>query len=120
DLFKKLTQGNDIAAALGNFYYFTAAPQCDHLVDDYLQSVRVDAERADNGLEAGDMALVVSAPDVDDGIELTLDKFIIMVGDIGGKVGGGAVAADDDIVLVLAESGGDEPGRAFFFGDVAA
>ena len=48
------------------------------------------------------MTLVVGSPDINYPFELTLNELVVMVGDIGGKVGRRTVAADDNVVLIFA------------------
>ena len=45
--------------------------------------------------------MVVGAPDVDGLVKAADGQLIIMVGDVGGKVGGDAVGTDEDLVLGL-------------------
>ena len=67
------------------------------------------------------MAVVVGAPDVDDTVKVAVDKFIFMVGDIGGEVGRVAVGAHQDLVLLAAKFGGLIPDSAvLFIGHAAA
>ena len=47
------------------------------------------------------MAVVVGTPNIDDTVETALGKLVVVVGNIGGKVGGYAVGAHQHIVLQL-------------------
>ena len=65
------------------------------------------------------MALVVGSPDIDDAIVATLQKLVVMVGDVRGEVGRLATTSNQNVVLVLAQAGGHEPGSALPLGKVA-
>src|SRR5689334_24859192 len=54
------------------------------------------------GAQAGDVAVVVGAEDVDQALEAALE-LVPVVGDVGGQVGRFAVGADQHAVLVVAE-----------------
>lgn len=58
--------------------------------------------------------MVVSAPQVDDAVEATLE-FVAVICNIGSKVGGNAVVTDNNAVLVIAVSGGIKPFCAVLF-----
>ena len=66
-----------------------------------LQPFRIDAQRGDDSLHARDVALMVSAPDIDDFVEMPFHKFVVVISNIGGEIGRHAVAADHDIILVF-------------------
>ena len=119
DFVDEFLEGDEVAATLGGLDEFVATFEGDHLGDDDLESVGVDAHGADGGLEAGDVTLVVGAPDVDDGIVGAAEELVVVVGDVGGEVGGGAAGADDDVVAFVAEGGGGEPEGAVAAGEVA-
>ena len=61
----------------------------------------VEAERVHRTLEAGDVAVVIGAPDVYDLVKAALLELVAVVGDVGGKIGVKAVRAAQDIVLEL-------------------
>src|SRR5690606_27169154 len=63
------------------------AGQGHHLADADLEAVLVDAEGGDAGLQAGHLALVVGAPDVDDPVEAPDQELVAVVGDVAGQVG---------------------------------
>ena len=62
-------------------------------------------------LQAGDVAVVVGAPDVDEQLEAA-GELVAVVGDVGQQVGGLAVGLHEDAVLVVAEVGGAQPDGA--------
>ena len=69
-----------------------------HQHDD--QAVRaVETQTVECGLQAGDVTVVVGAPDIDDLIEAAHGELIAVIGDIGGKVGVETVGAAKNIVL---------------------
>ncbi len=61
------------------------------------------------------MAVVVGAPDVDHPVEAALSELVVVVGDVGGKVGGHPVGAHQHVVFFGAVLGGFIPDGAFFF-----
>ena len=87
--------------------------------DYYPQPFRVNPEGTEHGFHSRYMPLVVSPPDINHSIKPALSKLVVVVGDIGGKIGRGTVAAHDDIVFVLTQGGRDKPGSPFLFSDIA-
>ena len=63
------------------------------------------------GLQRGDVAVVVGAPDVDEQVEAA-GELVAVVGDVGQQVGGLAVGLDEHAVLVVAEVGAAQPDGA--------
>src|SRR3546814_5139683 len=61
------------------------------------------------GLQAGDGAGVIGAPDVDE-LLVAAGELVAVVRDVGQQVGGLAVALHEDAVLVVTEVGGAQPG----------
>ena len=80
----------------------------------HLQLVGIKAQSTYSSLHAGNITVVVSAPQVDDAVEATLE-FVAVISDIGSKVGGHAVVTDNNAVLVIAVSGGIKPFCAVLF-----
>ena len=66
------------------------------------QPFLVESERFERAFDAGDIAMMIGAPDVDDEIEAALE-FIQMIGDVRGKIRILAVLALDNAVLLVAE-----------------
>ena len=58
--------------------------------------------------------MVVSAPQVDNAVEATLE-FVAVISNIGSKVSGNAVVTDNNAVLIIAVSGGIKPFCAVLF-----
>src|SRR5699024_5377163 len=75
--------------------------QVDHLHQDHVQTAAVQADGVHRALHPGHMAVVVGAPDVDGPVKAAGGQLVVVVGDVGGKVGGDAVGPDQDLVLVL-------------------
>ena len=76
------------------------------------------SKRRDCRLDPRNVAVVVGAPDVDQGVEAAL-KFVEVVGDVGSEIGVLAVLALDDAILLVAEIRGTEPSRAILFVEMA-
>ena len=80
----------------------------------YLQLIGIKAQSTYSTLHAGNIAVVVSAPQVDDTVEAALE-FVAVICNIGSKVGGNAVVTDNNAVLVITVSGGIKPFCAILF-----
>jgi len=100
-LFQQVGQGDGVAGALGHADGLTVAHQVDHLHQHDIEVVAVQADGVHGTLHAGDMAVVVCTPDVDGLGKAAGGQLVVVVGDVGGKVGGDAVGADQNFVLGL-------------------
>ena len=102
DFFQQVGQGDGVAGTLGHPDRLTARIRLTICISD-VQILAVEADGVHGTLHAGDVAVVVSAPDVDGlGEAANLASLLPMVGDVGGKVGGDAtVGTDGDFVLGL-------------------
>src|SRR4030042_2261503 len=65
------------------------------------------------------MSLVVSPPDINHLIEFALQKLVVMIGNVRGKISGRTIAAYQDIVLILAQGARLKPGSICSFNNVA-
>ena len=65
------------------------------------------------------MPLMVCSPDVDHPGKATLDEFVVVVGDVSGKVCWSAVASHQHVILVLTKGSRGEPNRSLFLTNVA-
>ncbi len=117
DLVEQLLEGDHLARALAHPHGLAVAEQVDELADDHVELPLVPERRA-RGLHAGDVAVVVGAPDVDDAVEAAVE-LVLVVGDVGGEVRVVAVGLDEHAVLVVTEVGRAEPHRALVLVDVA-
>ena len=68
----EVVERDDGAGALAHPDRLTVADQVDHLPDQHLDGVGVVAERGGDGLEPGDVAVVVGAEHVDAQVESAL------------------------------------------------
>ena len=81
-------------------------------IDFYVRAFgAVMTERLQRATNAGDVAVVVGAPDVDDLVEAAL-QLVEVVGNVGCEIGVLTVVALDDAILLIAESGRAEPAGA--------
>ena len=119
-LLDELVERDDVARALGDAHGAFAPPQRDQLVEEHVQPLAAPGDGLRGHFHAGDVAVVVRAPDVDDEVEAAALEFVVVVGDVAGEVGGAPVGAHDDVVLVLAEVGGGEPEGALALGQPSA
>ena len=66
----------------GHAHTLVAASQVDELVEQHFERLAVAADGGDGGLGAGDVALVVGAPDIDHGVEAAGEKLVVVVGHV--------------------------------------
>src|SRR5918995_7304827 len=112
DLVHELVEEDDVAAPLGRLLRLAAFDDVDELVDQRLEPVRVVAEHRGGRLEAGNVAVVVGAEDVDQPVEAALE-LVPDIGHIRGVVEVAAVGrALERSVLVVAERAGSRPERS--------
>jgi len=65
-----------------------------------VETVRaVEAQRVHRTLHAGHVTVVVSAPDVNDLVEVTHGELVAVIGNVAGEVGIEAVGAAQNVVL---------------------
>lgn len=76
------------------------------------------APRGQHGLAAGDVAVVVGAPDVDEVVEAAL-HLVVVVRHVAHEVRHLAVGLDEHAILLVVERAGPEPGGAVLDVDVA-
>ena len=99
-LVQQIPQGDGLAGALGHADGLAVLEEVDQLHQHDDQPVgAVQAQAVQGGLEAGHVAVVVGAPDVDGLGEAPLLQLIAVVGDVGGEVGVEAVGPAEHVVL---------------------
>ena len=59
----------------------------------------VEPERVERGLQAGDMTVVVRAPDIDGLVKAAGLELVAVIGDVGGEIGIKPVGAAQNVVL---------------------
>ena len=118
DFFDEFAERDALAGPFGHLDQLTALVQRHHLQDQHFQPPGVVAQSSHGGFHAGDVAMVVGAPDVDDFFEAAAE-FVVVIGDVGGEVSGNAVVPDNDPVLVVAEIGAAQPERTVLVISVA-
>lgn len=103
--------------ALGDLDDLVAAHEAHHLHDEEIELASLKAERgrAHGRGKADGVAVMVSAPDIDDAVKAALDELVAVIGDVDRIVGIKAVRAAQDLVLVGAEVGVAQPERAVLF-----
>ena len=72
-----------------------------------LAGVFAETESLERSRQAGDVAMMVGAPDVDDGLKSAGD-LVGLLGDTGQQVGRPAIRTHDDAVFIVAIFGADE------------
>ena len=133
DLVEQVGKGDRFAGTLGHTHDFAVTHKLDKLHQHDVKPLRtVEPERVHRALEAGNMTVVVGAPNIDDLVKAADRKLIIMIGNVAGKVGVEAVGAAQHVVLeielvdllvllaglseLLARNiGGTQPKRALLF-----
>ena len=110
NLVEQVGQRQALAGTLGHADNLAALHHADKLHEHDLQTVRaVQTECIQSALQTLYMAVMVSAPDVDNTVEAALLELVAMVSDIGRKVGIETVCTAQNVVLVAAEVGRTEP-----------
>ena len=92
--------------------------QVDQLYQHHVKGILLLAHGGYGSAHAGNVAMVVCAPDVDEEVEAAL-VLVVMVGYVRGKIGEGAVALAQHPVLVVAKAACGEPQGAVLFIEVA-
>ena len=101
DVVEEVDEGDGVAGPLRDLDRFAVGGQLDELHEDHVQFIATDAEGFQGTLHAGDMAVVVGAPDVDGLFEAADDQLVAVVRDVRREVGRVAVGADEDVILEL-------------------
>lgn len=114
DVVQQISQSNRLPCTLGHPHHLAAADKPHKLHQDNVQPVGVDPNRLQRALHAGDVAVVIRAPDIDGLIVATLYQFVAMVGDVGGEIGRVAVGTHEHLILFGAAFGCFIPKRAVF------
>jgi len=96
---QQVGQGDGVAGALGHPDRLTVTHQVDHLHQYNIQIVAVQADGIHGTLHAGNMTVVVGTPDINGLGKAAGGQLVVVVGNVGGKVGGDAVCTDEDFVL---------------------
>ena len=115
DLVEQVGQGDGLARALAHAHDLAALHEAHELHENKAQLRRVEPQRAHGRGETHGVAVVVGAPNVDDGVEAAGEEFVAMIGDVTHIVGVKAVGAAQHIVFFHAEFGGGKPERPVFF-----
>ena len=117
DLVHEVGERERLARALGDLDDLVAAHEAHHLHDEEIELASLKAERgrAHGRGKADGVAVMVSAPDIDDAVKAALDELVAVIGDVDRIVGIKAVRAAQDLVLVGAEVGVAQPERAVLF-----
>ena len=82
DLLDQLTQRDDLAGPLRHPHALVAATQVHQLVEQDLKRVAVTADGGNRRLRPCHVALMISAPNVDHRVEPTIEKLVVVIGDI--------------------------------------
>ena len=98
---QQVGQCDGAAAALAHAVGLAVLHQPHQLHQHDIQLVPVQADGIHGAFEPGNVAVVVGAPDIDDPLKAALGKFIVVIGNIGGKVGGDPVGPHQHVVLQL-------------------
>ena len=110
NLVEQVGQRQALAGTLGHADNLAALHHANKLHEHDLQTVRaVQTECIQSALQTLYMAVMVSAPDIDNTVKAALLKLVAMVSDIGRKVGIKTVCTAQNVVLVAAEVGRTEP-----------
>ncbi len=119
DLAQQLVEGDELAGPLAHRDLLAVADEADPGVQQDLDGLAVVAHRLGGVADAGDRAVVVGAPDVDEVVEAAAE-LLGDVADVGGEIRRPPVGADDHPILVVTERRRAEPQRAVLLVHVAA
>ena len=100
-LVQQVGQGDGLAGALAHADRLAVAHQVDHLHQHDVKAAAVQTDGVHRALHAGHMAVVVSAPDINGLVKAAHGQLVVVVGNVGGKVGRDAVGAHQHLVLGL-------------------
>ena len=100
DLVQQVGEGDGLAGALGHPHHLAVPQELHQLHQHDVQPLgTIEAQRVQCSLQAGHMAVVVGAPDVDDLVEAPDGKLVAVVGNIGGKVGIEPIGPAQHVIL---------------------
>ena len=118
DFFNELIESDRLARPLAHLDQLTIAIEADHLENEDLQMAGIVPQGLHGRFHTGNVAVMIGAPKVDDAVKATLE-FILMIGNIGGKIGRYPVVTNDYTVLIISEISGTEPEGTALFVDIA-
>ena len=116
-LVDELLERDHLAGALGHADGLAVAEQVHQLAEHDLERAG-PAPGREHSLAAGDVAVVVGAPDVDEMVEAAF-HFVVVVRHVAHEVRHLAVGLDEHAVLLVIERARLEPGGAVLYVDVA-
>ena len=116
-LVDELLERDHLARALGHAHGLAVAKQVHQLAEHDLKRAG-PTPGGQHGLAAGDVAVVVGAPDVDEVVETAL-HLVVVIRHVAHEVRHLAVGLDEHAVLLVAERARLEPGGAVLDVDVA-
>ncbi len=119
DVGDQRVEGDGVAGPLAHLDRLVPVHQRDHLAQLDLEAAGIDPQGLDPGHQAGHLAVVVGAEDVDDPVEAPDQELVAVVGQVAGQVGGVPVGLAEDPVAGVAQLGGPEPGGAVLLEDEA-
>ena len=114
DFFHQFPKAHGLTGTFGHLDRLSITKQGDHLEQHDFKVIRVVAQEFHGGLQTDDIAVVVSAPDINQFVVPTVD-FISYIGNIGAEIGRNAIGTNDHPVFVVPVLGGPEPEGAVFF-----
>ena len=95
-------EGDGLAGTLGHPDHLAVPQQLHQLHEHDIQPLRaIEAQRVQCALQAGHMAVMVGAPDVDDLVEAADGELVAVIGDVRGEVGVEAVGPAEHVILQI-------------------
>ena len=95
-------EGDGLAGTLGHPDHLAVPQQLHQLHEHDIQPLgAIKAQRVQCALQAGHMAVMVGAPDVDDLVEAPDSELIAVIGDIRGEIGVEAVGPAEHVILQI-------------------
>ena len=100
DLVQQIGEGNGLAGTLGHPHHLTVPQELDQLHQHDVQPLgAVEVQGVQRPLQAGHMAMVVSAPNVDDLVKAPDGELVAVIGNIRSEVGVKAVGPAQHVVF---------------------
>ena len=110
DLVDDFLKLNELAAARRHLHLLAPAQEVDKLDKQDRELARVIAERLNGRFHPGHIAVMISAPHVDDALKAAVKLFLV-IGDVRCEIRRHAVGAHQHAVFVVAVLSGAEPER---------
>ena len=118
DFFDKFLKRDALSGALAHLHKLAASVETDHLKKQHRKFIRVVSQCLHRRLDTADIAMVISAPEIDETVKAAL-VFVVMISDIRRKVRRLSARTYDDAIFIIAIRRGLQPKCAVLLVDIA-